>query len=132
MFYLGRLRRWWRDRQRHIFWYHDGTRWHRADPLVIGTRLEIECPRYLDFLEMLGKNVEDAPVGPVRKDLLRQKKECAEELVNVARKIFNLKPLDDAGGMTGPECIGQITRYFMYMQELATAAEVFVNSPAAA
>lgn len=132
MFYLGRLGRWWRDRRRHIFWYHDGTRWHRADPLVIGQRLESECPKYLDYLEMLGKDLNTAPIGPVRADLMRQKKECAEELVVASRKIFNLKALDDTGGLTGPECIGQITRYFLYMQELATAAEVFPSSPAAA
>jgi hypothetical protein len=127
MFFLGRVARWWANRHRNIFHYYDGTRTVRADPMVVGARLEAECPNYYELLLILKQDVGTAPVGPVRRELLEQKKEAAEKLAKSAMKVFRLKPLDQEGGVTQGEAMRVLTKYFVFMEELATAAEVFLN-----
>ena len=35
------------------FRFHDGGKWRRADPLVVGARLEAACPKYEEHLRTL-------------------------------------------------------------------------------
>jgi len=128
MLFIGRVSQWLRNRHRNLFLFWDGTRTRRADPLLIGTRLEEECPKYLDLLDTIGKNVTAVPPGPVRDDLLNQQKDAARKLAAAASKVFGLAPLDDTKGVTGAEAIGVLTKYFLFMEELATAAELFPDS----
>lgn len=131
MFFLNRVARWWRDFNRNIFVYHDGTRRRRADPLTIGLRLEQLCPTYEDMLRTLARPLEEAPAGGVRRDLEEQKKEAQETLVAVAMQVFDLKPLSDSGGVTQGEALLVLASYFAFMQALARDAELFPSSPAA-
>lgn len=129
MLFLSRIRRFFYDRQRNIFRYYDGSRWRRADPLVVGMKLEELCPEYLDLLELIGKDPLTAPVGPVRTDLITQQKEAAKKIAEVSRTVFNVTPLSDTDGLTGPEAIGVLTNYFLFMEKIAEGANLFHNSP---
>lgn len=129
MLFMSRLSRWWRDAGRHIFHFHDGVRWRRLDPMTVGVRLEQLCPEYPDRLALIGKNPSTVPVGPTRDDLKARQMEAAQELVTAARAVFDLKPLSDDGGVTSGEAIGVLTQYFLFMEDLATEASVFTDSP---
>ena len=129
MLFFGRIAKYFRNRARDIFTYHDGERWRRADPLVIGMQLEEKCPDYQDLLDLIAKDAKNAPVGAVRDDLMKKKKDAAIRLDAVAREVFNLKPLTDTDGVTGGEAVGILTRYFIFMARLAEAAELFTESP---
>lgn len=131
--FLGQMRQWWINRKRNIFIFHDGTRTRRMCPLAVGMKLEEVCPDYIDLLEIIYKDATAAPVGPVRDDLMRQKKEASLKLASVAQTVFGVKPLEELGtdGLTGPEAVAVLTRYFVFMQELAAAAELFPVSQAA-
>lgn len=128
MLFLGRIAHWFRDRHRNIFLFWDGTRWRRADPLAVGTRLEEVCPDYLALLETIAGQATSAPPGALRDDLLSQQKGAAKKLASAAQQVFGLTPLDDTKGVTGAEAIGVLTRYFLFMEELAAAAELFPDS----
>ena len=129
MLFLGRIASYFRNRNRNIFTYHDGDKWHRADPLVLGIRLEEICPDYQEMLDLIAKDPTNAPVGAVRDDLLKQKKEAALKLDAVARELFKLKPLTDTDGVTGGEAVGILTQYFLFMNALAQEASLFTESP---
>ena len=129
MFFLSRIANYFHNRARQIFIFHDGERWRRADPLVVGTRLEELCPDYQELLDLIAKDTTLAPVGAVRDDLLKRKKDAALKLDAVARDLFGLKPLTDTGGVTGGEAIGVLTQYFLFMEVLAREANVFPVSP---
>lgn len=132
MLFLNRLSRWWRDAGRNIFRYHDGTRRRRADPAAVGQRLETECPQYVELLEILTRADREAPPGPLRDELLAQRREASEKLADVAYKVFDLKPLDDHGGVTKAEAVAVLTSYFVFMENLARDSQLFRTSPAAA
>lgn len=132
MFFWSRLRGYFSNRARNIYTFREGDKQRRVDPVVIGNRLKNECPEYLDLLTTLARKIIDAPVGPVRSDLLRQKEEAAIKLAEVAMKVFDLKPLDDTTGVTGAEAVDVLTGYFLFMEELAREASPFGSSPATA
>ena len=129
MLFFGRIKNYFRNRSRQIFTYHDGEKQRRADPLVIGTKLEEVCPDYQDLLDLIARDAKEAPVGTVRDDLFRKKKEAALKLDAVARQVFNLKPLTDTDGVTGGEAVGILTQYFLFMAGLARDAELFQPAP---
>lgn len=129
MFFLGRLANWYYNRQRTIFHYRDGKRWHRADPIVVGVRLEEVCPTYLDLLQTIQMNPMESPPGPVRESVIAQRRDAGKKLASAARGIFGLEPLSDTGGVTDGEAIGVITNYFLFMESLARAAQLFPDWP---
>lgn len=129
MFFLHRFKRWWSDLGRPVFRFHDGTRWRRADPFVAGAKLEEVCANYQDLLKLLAKKLDDPsiPVGPIRENLLEQKKQAAKTLVEATRKVFDLAPLTDEGGVTEGEVIRILAEFFVFMEESATLAGPFVT-----
>ncbi len=129
MFFIQRIRKYFIDRSRNIFSYYDGSNWRRADPLLVGIKLEELCPEYLDLLELIGKDPTKAPVGSVRDDLVLQQKEAAKKIADISRQVFNVKPLSDTDGLTGPEAIGVLTNYFVFMERVAEDAKLFQDSP---
>ena len=127
MFFIGTVRAWLREASRKIFQYHDGLQWKRADPIWIGGRLETVCPEYQDLLELLRSDLNEVPVGPLREDVIRQKKEASLKLATAARNIFGLYPLSETGkgGVTDGEAISVLTQYFVFMEEIARETELF-------
>lgn len=130
MLFLGRISRWWRNRSRDLFVYHDGVAWRRADPLFVGRRLEKVEPEYQTLLSTIHEDVSKLPPGPIREALQRDQNGAAVKLMKVAREVFGLQPLDDAGGVTDGEALGVLTRYFLFMEDLADAAG-FTSTPPA-
>jgi hypothetical protein len=129
MLFFGTVAAWARNRGRNIFRYYDGTRWVRADPVVIGNRIEEFLPKYVDLLDLLRKDAAAAPVGPVRTDLVRQQREAMKAIAKGARDVFDLPELGKIrGGVTDPEAIAILTRYHLYMERLAHEAELFMRS----
>ncbi len=133
MFFLGTLARWWRDRRRQIFHYHDSFQWRRADPVVVGSRLEEVCPDYQKLLLTLVEDAAKTPPGPIRDSMLDQQRAAGKELARVAMEVFGLLPLSEKGrgGVTRAEAIGVVTKYILFMEELARAAAPFATSPGA-
>jgi len=129
MFFLGRLRAWWVAKQRDLFWFWDGTQWHRADPVRIGTDLERSCPDYLDLLGAVVKDVSTVPIGQLRTDSLKAKKEAIAVLTAAAFKIFNLGPLTQTEGVSDGEAFGTLVEYITFMQSLGRQSESFTASP---
>lgn len=129
MLFLHRIRRYFRERSRNIFHFHDGSKQRRGDPIMIGTKLEEVCPDYIELLEMIGKDATKAPVGAVRDDLITQKREASVKLAEASRQAFGVKPLTDTEGLTQAECIHLLTDYFLFMERLARDAELFPDSP---
>lgn len=129
MLFLGRLRRWYVDRARNLFRYHDGTRWRRADPLSVATALEAKCPTYSEHFETINEKPDDTPPGPMRNDLVKRQRAAAFELVKVSRSVFDLKPLTDDAGLGDGEALQVLTWFFVYMEGLAVEAQLFTSSP---
>lgn len=131
MLFLSSIRRWWRDRGRNIFSYHDGSAWRYADPVAVGSALEADLPDYLEILDILAKRPADVPAGSLRKDLVDKQRESLVKLAATARKVFKIAPLDDktGWGATDAQAIGVVTRYFVFMEGLARKAELFTDSP---
>lgn len=127
MFFLGRIRRWFRDLGRNIFYYHDGVRSRRGDPYAIGQRLETEFPSYAEQLSVLAKDESVAPPGPIRENLLAQKKEAVAKLIVAARTVFNLEPLTDDAGVSDPEALAVLVSFFRFMEGLAVEAGPFAT-----
>lgn len=139
MLFLGRVKRFFRERARNIFTFFDGEKWCRADPLMVGIKLEEVCPDLQDKLDLISKNASEAPVGPVRADLQKQQRVALLELDKIARSVFGLKPRPEDLTVTLPdgvlsvgEAVGVLGRYWSYMHALAEEAEVFRNSLATA
>lgn len=131
MLFFGRIVNYLRNRSRQIFTYFDGERWRRVDPLVVGVRLEDECPDYQEMLDLIAKDITNAPIGEVRDDLMKQKRVAVTKLDAVARQIFGLKPLSETDGVTSGEAIGILTQFWIFMHELGVSANVFADSPVA-
>ena len=129
MLFLGRLARWWGDRSRAIFVYHDGARRRRADPVAVGAALEAAEPEYLALLAEVNQPPAALPPGPVRAELAARQRAAAARLVAMARKAFGLAQLSDAGGVTDGEALGVLTNYFLFMEDLADEARPFATSP---
>lgn len=131
MFFLTRLRRWWRDRSRNIFSYDDGVRIRYADPVAVGNDLEAALPDYQSLLGVLAQKTAEIPPGPMRTDLVQQQRDAIKKLSTAARTVFNLPKLDDqtGWGATDAHAIAVITEYFMFMEGLARKAELFQDSP---
>jgi hypothetical protein len=129
MFFWSRVRRWWSDRGRNIYVYYDGTRRRRADPIAISDRLTRECPEYADLVQTLARKLDEAPVGPVRADLLKQKNTAASKLAETAKSVFGLDPLDDEKGVTDSEALNVLVEYFLFMEDIAELARPFPISP---
>ena len=65
--------------------------------------------------------------------LLQQQKEAVLRLAEVSRKIFELAPLTKEGdGVTDGEAIAIVTRYFLFMEEVARDSQLFQNSQSVA
>lgn len=129
MFFLGRIKRWLTDQQRNIFHYHDGTTWRRADPVLVGRKIEEELPDYLSLFQTIGKDASKVPPGPLAESLRSSKNQAADKLTKVAYSVFGLKPLGTDEGVTEAEALSVMVQYLVFMTELATAAAVFPTSP---
>lgn len=129
MLFLGRLGRWWRDQDRVIFRYYDGTRNRVADPLQVVGKLRTQNATYLEDLELLGKDVNTVPPGNLRADLTRQREDAILRLIQVSRSVFNIPGLTEQGGLTDAEVIGVLTSFFAWMEHMAQEAAPFATSP---
>lgn len=125
---FSRIRVWWASRGRALFRYYDGARWRRADPLAVVAALERELPKYRELLTVAGTDPMKAPMGAIRDEALAARKGAVTDLAAGARRVFALPPLTDTAGLTDVECAGVLTAFFLYMEELATAAQVFPTS----
>lgn len=129
MLFVGRMRAWWVAKQRDLFWFWDGTKWHRADPVRIGTRLEDVLPDYLELLGVAAKTLETVPIGNLRTEALKAKKEAILALTGAVRKVLDLKPLTETDGVGDGEAFRVLVEYVMFMQDLGQSAESFTASP---
>ncbi len=139
MLFFGRMKRFFRERARNIFSYFDGEKWCRADPLMIGIKLEEVCPDLQDKLDLIAKDANEAPVGPVRSDLKMRQYTALFELEKISRTVFGLKPRPDDlsvklpdGVLSVAEAVGVLGKFWSFMHQLAEDAEVFRASLATA
>jgi len=133
MFYIGTIKKWFMERGRNIFRvYHSGC-WKYYDPVVVGTALEAVEPEYQELLFTISKKVSSMPPGAIRDDFFSKQKEAVLRLAEVSRKIFELAPLTKEGdGVTDGEAIAIVTRYFLFMEEVARDSQLFQNSQSVA
>jgi len=125
VFFTSRIRRWFVAKRRDLYTYHDGVKHRRADPIRVAQRLEAEQPEYVALLQTLGRDPEKAPVGPLRDEILKAKTDAAYKLTDAARKVFDLKPLNDVDGLTDGEAFRVLANYFFFMESLAEDARLF-------
>ncbi len=130
MFFLRTIQSWLRNRGRLLFRYHDGERWRRADPLVVGRALESNEPEYATLLTVLHDPPEKLPPGTIKTELIKQQTDAAHRLTKLARTVFGLPVLTETGGATDGEALGVLTAYFLFMEDLAEAAG-FTSTPPA-
>lgn len=126
---FGWLRRLWsRDQERLIFTYRDGTSNRRVDPLAVLRQLESELPDWAAILDQT--RAPEMPVaGTVGAELVQQRKDAVAKLIDAARRLFGVKPLDDTGGLTEAETLGLFTAYLSFMGGLAEEALPLSQSP---
>lgn len=131
MFFLTRLRRWWRDRGRAIFRYYDGVRTRYADPVEIGTALEQTLPDYQKLLDTLAQKTADLPPGPLRQEMQKQQHDAIKQLAAAARTVFALPKLDSTTGWGAEQsqAVHVVMSYFVFMEGLARDAELFREWP---
>lgn len=134
MLFLGTVRRWWRDRSRHIFHFHDGAGWRRADPVAVGQALEQACPDYQALFDTLAQDLGKLPPGPIRDSVRDQQRAATRELAALAYRVLEIPALAPAGGgvgLTRAEVIAVLARYILFMERLAGDVAPFVTSPGA-
>lgn len=132
---LSRLFRWLtggRAATRAIFSYHDGTRQRRADPLVIGRKLEESCPDYLDCLATLADEVVPIPPSPVADSLQSQHADAERKLLAAVRCAFDVQPLTDDAGLSEAETVLLLAGFLEFMGGLAKDARPFATLPSRA
>jgi len=131
MFFFGRLKRWWFDRQRNIFRYWDGRLWRYGDPIAIGTRLQDECPDYLDYFSTVFDDPDKLPAGSLRENLKTEQKKAQNVLIDASRKVLGIEPWDDVNrtGLMIPETLRVLGQYLHFMNQLAEDSRPFGNSP---
>lgn len=133
MFFIGRIRRWYRDLGRRIFRFWDGAKFRYLDPVAVGTQLEKEYPNYQELLISLGRRASDAPPGPLREEITIQQRSAIKKLASLSRTVFAIKPVDENGdGLTDGESVNVITQYFLFMEQLARESQLFQNSQSVA
>lgn len=132
MFFLDRLFGRRRDRRRGVFRYSDGARERRADVVAVGRRLEKECPDFAALLDAVRQDPKALPLGPLRDNAARELTAATYRLAAVARAVFELPPVHDAGGVTEGEALGVLTKYILFMEDLATSASFTSTAPAPA
>jgi hypothetical protein len=109
------------SQRQKIFHFHDGSRWRRADPLVIEAAFDSACPGWEDYLKVL--SAPDAPFpGGVLKDQQEGKKIAKDMIVEATRKAFGCRPLDDEGGLTEASTIALFTDFLVQMGKWAELA----------
>ena len=118
---FGWLRGLFRPR-RCVFKYWDGTRNRRGDPLLIFRVIEEVCPDLDESLRTIHRDPKAVPVGPLRETLVTEQKAAAAKLVGAAAAAFDLKPLDDAAGLTEAEMVAVLSAYRAWMFEASEAA----------
>jgi len=129
MFYIGTIKKWLRDRGRNIFQYWDGSRWQFADPIVVGSRLEVEIPDYFELLELLSKRVPNVPSTSLKEEFISKQRDAGKRITLASRSIFNLKPMDENGvGVTESEVMSILAGYLKFMEVIARESQLFRNS----
>jgi hypothetical protein len=123
---LARLLGWLRGSGDAVYWYHDGRKWLKADPLAVGRELETLLPDYGSYLELLTGDTPPLP-GAIGDDLERQKKEALGKLVDVSRKLFSLKTVAE-GGRTDAGAFRVFVDWLLEMGRMGEEARPFLNS----
>lgn len=132
MFFIGSFLNWRQNRKRNIFQYWDGSRWRRADPIVIATALDEGSDKgtgYIGLLIELNKDLSSIPPGPLLQEALAANVRTGKQLAALSRRVFDVKELSDREGLTDAECVKIITQFFWFMEGNARRAEVFQPSP---
>ena len=121
---LARLLGWLRGTGDAVYWYHDGRKWRKADPLAVGRKLEEICPDYKEILAFLW---EDVPIpGKLGEDVERQKKDAQRKLVEAARAVFGLAEVEQ-GGRTDAGAFGVLADWIVAIAAMAEEARPFAN-----
>lgn len=127
----GFLRRWFRDRRRLIFRYHDGDAWVYADPLVVLRRLETADP---DWRETVRRLVQLRRVRPglsegVRRAWVGEREVLAGRVGAMVRAAFVLKPLAaDGSGLTEGEANDVLAAFLAFVADLGDRALPLASS----
>ena len=119
-------------RRRNIFGYFDGQRWRYADPVVLDRYLANECPNWKTLITFLTIPDMKLPEN-LMKNAIADQANALKSLVETARKIFKLNPLDESGhGLTESESISVFADFVSYTGRLVDDASFLLNSPAPA
>lgn len=95
-------------RERGIFRYFDGSKWRRADPFEANRKLEKEGGK--DWTSLLaGIRIEKVPFEKLSPGMMRAVADnwhhSIEKLAELARKVFDVKPISDDGGLTDGQAL---------------------------
>lgn len=96
--------RWWRERGRKIFHFHDGKRSRSVDPIKTWTMLQLD-PAF----EM------DRHVKELRSEDNRTAAEASRVTTSAVRRAFGIAEFE-AGGLTDQECIGVFDAYTSWLE----------------
>jgi hypothetical protein len=102
---------------RGIFVFWDGSRWQRADPIIVSRTLE-EIP---DF------HPTETPNLLATSDALEQLR-VAGTIANAVRIAFGIRPLSE-NGLTELECLDLYTRFTDYMTGQKKSIGLMPTSP---
>lgn len=96
--------RWWRERGRQIFHFHDGRRKRSADPIKVWTALQLD-PQF----EM------DRHVRELHSHDDKTAAEASQTTSAAIRRAFMVDEFDN-GGLTDQECIGVFNAYVSWLE----------------
>ncbi len=117
---------------RCIFSFWDGTRQREVDPMEAGIVLEAECPEYVGLLEEVSAPPAVLPPGGVATQLAGDKRQAAEKLLTVTRKMFGVTPFrfenGVRSGLTRAETFDLMTDFILFLSGLSKKAAPFSNS----
>ena len=99
-----------RPSERIIYRYHDGTKWVRADPMVLWKRLMERGPAISIDTQVASSPSKDA-------------KKAHDALIANIRLIFDLAPLNE-GGLTEQESADLLDHFLIYTQSLKKKANL--------
>lgn len=109
---------WWRQRQREIFRYWDGTRHRAIDPLVAWRLMweHPECKPQDDFATAVGQDSEGNPV-PFSQEAL-------DRVLAMARQMFDVRPYSETSpGLTIDETLAVLWSFMAFMRQLKKKRE---------
>jgi len=112
--------------RRRIFTFRANGKTQYRDPVTVSNLLDETEPAWESMLGHIAAPIPGILDAENRAIAEKRKRESAQRLVEVGRKVFGLEPIGpDGRGTTEAEVVGVLAKYVRFMTELAAAAAPF-------